>query len=43
VAGEQFGGILADLKAIAADLAEVEQDMESVGAPWTPGRLPEWQ
>jgi hypothetical protein len=25
------------------DLAKLEKEMEAAGAPWTPGRLPEWQ
>ena len=24
------------------DLAKLEKDMEAAGAPWTPGRVPEW-
>jgi len=24
-------------------LAKLEKDMEAAGAPWTPGRVPEWQ
>jgi hypothetical protein len=23
-------------------LAKLEKDMEAAGAPWTPGRVPEW-
>jgi photosystem II stability/assembly factor-like uncharacterized protein len=27
---------------VEVDLSKLEKDMESAGAPWTPGRLPEW-
>jgi photosystem II stability/assembly factor-like uncharacterized protein len=27
---------------VEADLAKLEKDMEAAGAPWTPGRVPEW-
>jgi photosystem II stability/assembly factor-like uncharacterized protein len=33
---------LAALKAIEARLANLEDDLESAGAPWTPGRFPDW-
>ncbi|MCU1308759.1 MAG: hypothetical protein JWN45_3454, partial [Acidobacteriaceae bacterium] len=42
IAAQDFAGELAKLKAIAAETAQLEQQMEKVGAPWTPGRLPEW-
>lgn len=42
-AGEAFERVLADLRdLITGDLAALESDLESVGAPWTPSRLPEW-
>jgi photosystem II stability/assembly factor-like uncharacterized protein len=28
---------------VEVDLVKLEKDMETVGAPWTPGRLPNWQ
>jgi photosystem II stability/assembly factor-like uncharacterized protein len=43
VADEEFRIVLADLKSIAADLANLEAELETSGAPWTPGRLPDWQ
>jgi hypothetical protein len=27
---------------VDVDLAKLERDMEAAGAPWTPGRVPEW-
>lgn len=42
IAEQQFRQALADLQAIAADLANVEAELQAEGAPWTPGRIPEW-
>jgi hypothetical protein len=33
---------LEELRSIAADLAGLEQELEGVGAPWTPTRIPDW-
>jgi photosystem II stability/assembly factor-like uncharacterized protein len=44
IAGEEFAPVLADLKRlVSSDLKRIEDAMESAGAPWTPGRLPEWE
>ena len=42
VAAAQFPLLLGELTSIAEDLAEVESELESKGAPWTPSRIPEW-
>ena len=42
IAAEQFPPILAELKAISADLVSLEAELEAEGAPWTPARLPDW-
>ena len=42
IADQQFRQALVELKAIAADLAEVEAALQAEGAPWTPGRIPDW-
>ena len=42
IADQQFRQALGELQAIAADLAVVEAALQSEGAPWTPGRIPEW-
>jgi photosystem II stability/assembly factor-like uncharacterized protein len=42
IAEQQFGEALVELKAIAADLAEFEATVQDQGAPWTPGRIPDW-
>jgi hypothetical protein len=35
---------LAKLKTLVeVDMAKVEKDLEAAGAPWTPGRVLEWQ
>jgi hypothetical protein len=44
IAGEEFAAELAKLRQIIKDeLPELEKAMEAAGAPWTPGRLPEWK
>jgi hypothetical protein len=43
-AAETFAPVLAELRTlIETDLRAVEQQMEKAGAPWTPGRLPDWR
>jgi len=42
-AGDQFAQVLAKLRELAAQrLPALEQKLEQAGAPWTPGRIPEW-
>jgi hypothetical protein len=44
VASQEFEGVLAQLRQlIDVDLAKLEKQLEAAGAPWTPGRLPEWR
>jgi hypothetical protein len=44
IAGQEFSDQLAKLKTLVqTDLANLEKEAQSAGAPWTPGRLPEWQ
>jgi hypothetical protein len=42
IAEQQFSEALAELQTIAADLAEFEAAVQAEGAPWTPGRIPDW-
>ncbi len=42
IAEREFRAALADLKGIAADLTGLEAALQEVGAPWTPGRIPDW-
>lgn len=42
-AAAQFVPVLEGLRRIAkVDLVAVEEKLEAAGAPWTPGRVPEW-
>jgi photosystem II stability/assembly factor-like uncharacterized protein len=44
IASQEFTTQLAKLKIlIQVDLAKLEREMEAAGAPWTPGRLVEWE
>jgi photosystem II stability/assembly factor-like uncharacterized protein len=43
IAAAEFGEQLSKLHTLVeVDLAKLEKDMEAAGAPWTPGRVPEW-
>ena len=43
-AAQEFGAVLAQLhQLIEVDLAKLEKQLEAAGAPWTPGRIPEWK
>jgi hypothetical protein len=43
VAAAEFTDVLAKLHTLVeVDLAKLEKDMEAAGAPWTPGRVPDW-
>jgi hypothetical protein len=42
IADQQFRQVLIELNAITADLATVEAALQAEGAPWTPGRIPDW-
>lgn len=44
VAAKEFADTLAKLKQITGtELPQLEQQMEAAGAPWTPGRIPDWE
>ena len=44
-AGEAFTVLLVDLRRLVeVDLVALEEKLEAIGAPWTPGRrIPDWQ
>ena len=43
-AAQDFEGVLVQLRQlIEVDLARLEKQLEAAGAPWTPGRIPEWK
>lgn len=41
IAQQEFSGVAKDIKALEADLQSFEKKLDALGAPWTPGRLPE--
>jgi hypothetical protein len=42
-AAAEFGDQLSRLRPLVeVDMNRLEKDMEAAGAPWTPGRVPEW-
>lgn len=44
IASEEFAQELATLRALLeGDLRALERALDAAGAPWTPGRLPEWR
>lgn len=44
IAGTEFAATLAKLRTlIGTDLVRLDAEAEAAGAPWTPGRLPEWK
>ncbi|MCK5840052.1 MAG: hypothetical protein KAG99_09385, partial [Bacteroidales bacterium] len=41
---EEFPSLLERIRVIAeVDIKELENELESAGAPWTPGRIPTWK
>ena len=42
-AASQFDGLLSDLKSIDGQVKTLESQLEKYGAPYTPGRFPEWK
>jgi photosystem II stability/assembly factor-like uncharacterized protein len=42
IAEKQFSPIYAEIKSIGEEVKKIEATMEKSGAPYTPGRLPEW-
>jgi hypothetical protein len=44
IAGEELTQEIAKLrKLVDVDMKELDKAMDAAGAPWTPGRLPEWK
>jgi len=43
-AAQDFESVLAQLRQLVeVDLTKLEKQLEAAGAPWTPGRIPEWK
>jgi hypothetical protein len=43
IAEKQFSPIYSEIKSIGEELKKIEAVMEKSGAPYTPGRLPDWK
>ena len=44
IASAELAGQLTKLRRLAEkEVPELEKALEAAGAPWTPGRLPEWK
>ncbi len=43
IAATEFEAALGQLRSLDDRLQAFEQEMEALGAPWTPGRVPAWQ
>jgi photosystem II stability/assembly factor-like uncharacterized protein len=44
IAGDQLEPVLQDLRRLLAeDLPALEAKLDAAGAPWTPGRIPQWK
>jgi hypothetical protein len=43
IASEEFAGVLKQMQALQVRFTALEKKADQAGAPWTPGRLPEWQ
>jgi hypothetical protein len=43
VAADQFGVFLPRLREFGSELRRLEDQAEAAGAPWTPGRMPNWR
>ena len=42
-ASADFAEALDDLRGLVeGDLADLESELDELGAPWTPGRMPPW-
>jgi hypothetical protein len=42
IAASEFETVLANLQTASRDLKALEERLEGIGAPWTPGRQPRW-
>ncbi|MEO5782876.1 MAG: hypothetical protein ABIQ07_06375, partial [Ginsengibacter sp.] len=43
VSAQQFAPILAEVKAVGEEVKRIESLLEKSGAPYTPGRVPDWK
>jgi len=40
---EELPPLLEELKSIDREIIELNEELDAMGAPWTPGRIPDWQ
>ncbi len=43
ISAQQFGPLLAEVKAVGEEVKRIENILEKSGAPYTPGRVPDWK
>ena len=43
ILAEEFPGVLAKLRSIDEEIRGMDDELDAIGAPWTPGRFPNWQ
>jgi photosystem II stability/assembly factor-like uncharacterized protein len=43
IAAKQLTGVLSEMKKIESSIIDLEKELEMKGAPYTPGRWPEWR
>jgi hypothetical protein len=44
IAGDEFEKVLTSLRNIAEkDIIELNKELDNLGSPWTPGRIPNWK
>ncbi len=43
VAAQQFSPVLKEIKAVGEEIKKIEIQLEQKGAPYTPGRIPDWK
>jgi hypothetical protein len=43
IAADEFSTVLARLQVLDAELRTLESNLDVKGAPWTPGRIPQWR
>ena len=43
ILSEELPPALGELKSIDQELKKLNNELDALGAPWTPGRVPDWQ
>ena len=42
IAGELFEPVMEQLEGVVSSVQKLEKELEAMGAPYTPGRMPSW-